>query len=453
MSRALFLATAAMLSSTPAHATDLVDAWRAAALHDPDHQSAEAERDAGQEAAVQARALKRPSVQVQAGYQYNMTETNAQLPEDLTPVFTGQRSSGRASVAVQAVQPIYDAAKGAQSTQLREKAAIADVQFEGEQQALILRVADAYFSVLSGEDKLTSYTRQVEAAEQQRKGAQARFDAGRARITDVREAEAQRDAAEAQRIGAEAELAYARAAFSELTGLGAEGLERPAADFVAPVPTGSLQDIQERAETRAPAVRAAEHSARAAGAEIDRYGLSGRPVIEGVAGYQGQFRMGGDGGNGIVPDRIQTASAGVRLTVPLYAGGGIQSKEREAQANATKALRDLDAARRDARLQAQQAWQAASTGARRVAALNTALRSADLQQSAAATGRDVGIRTQNDVLNAQSQSFATDRDRAQAVYDYILARLKLAASTGDLGFEELDEADRLITSIRPETRP
>ena len=116
-------------------------------------------------------------------------------------------------------------------------------------------------------------------------------------------------------------------------------------------------------------------------------------------------------------------------------------------------LPDLDAARRDARLQAQQAWQAASTGARRVAALNTALRSADLQQSAAATGRDVGIRTQNDVLNAQSQSFATDRDRAQAVYDYILARLKLAASTGDLGFEELDEADRLMTSIRPETRP
>ena len=158
MSRVLFLATAAMLASTPAHATDLVDAWRAAALHDPDYQSAEAERDAGQEAAVQARALKRPSVQVQAGYQYNMTETNAQLPEDLMPVFTGQRSSGRASVAVQAVQPIYDAAKGAQSTQLREKAAIAEVQFEGEQQALILRVADAYFSVLSGEDKLTSYT-------------------------------------------------------------------------------------------------------------------------------------------------------------------------------------------------------------------------------------------------------------------------------------------------------
>jgi outer membrane protein len=452
MSRVLFLATAAMLSSTPAHATDLVDAWRAAALHDPDHQSAEAERDAGQEAAVQARALKRPSVQVQAGYQYNMTETNAQLPEDLTPVFTGQRSSGRASVAVQAVQPIYDAAKGAQSTQLREKAAIADVQFEGEQQALILRVADAYFSVLSGEDKLTSYTRQVEAAEQQRKGAQARFDAGRARITDVREAEAQRDAAEAQRIGAEAELAYARAAFSELTGLGAEGSN-------VPPPTSSRRCRPVRCRTSRNAPRPARPPSGPPSTARARRGGNRplRPV--GPAGDRGCRRLPGTIPDGRRrrqrhrarphPDRF----AGVRLTVPLYAGGGIQSKEREAQANATKALRDLDAARRDARLQAQQAWQAASTGARRVAALNTALRSADLQQSAAATGRDVGIRTQNDVLNAQSQSFATDRDRAQAVYDYILARLKLAASTGDLGFEELDEADRLMTSIRPETRP
>jgi outer membrane protein len=41
---------------------------------------------------VQARALKRPSVQFQGGYQYNVTETNARLPEDLEPVFTGSRS-------------------------------------------------------------------------------------------------------------------------------------------------------------------------------------------------------------------------------------------------------------------------------------------------------------------------------------------------------------------------
>ncbi|WP_170828803.1 TolC family protein, partial [Sphingobium yanoikuyae] len=98
----------------------------------------------------------------------------------------------------------------------------------------------------------------------------------------------------------------------------------------------------------------------------------------------------------------------------------------------------------DARLQAQQAWHAVSTGARRIAALNTANLSAGLQQDAANTGREVGIRTQDDVLNAQSQSFSTDRDRRQAIYDYMTARLQLAAATGDLGDETLTGVNALM---------
>lgn len=443
MKHLLFLGAAIMVVPS-AHATDLVDAWQAAATHDPDYLAAQAQRDAGGESAVQARALKRPSVQFQGGYQYNVTETNARLPEDLEPVFTGSRSGGRASIAVQAVQPLYDASKQAQAVQLREKAAGADVQFAAEQQQLILRVGQAYFKLLAAQDRLASYQAQVAASEQQRRGAQARFDAGRARITDVREAEARRDASEAQRIGAEADLAYARADFAELTGLPTEGLERPADGFQAPPPPAGLEEYIEQAERRSPLVQAAVHQARAAGAEIDRYGLAGRPVVEGVAGYQGQYRLGGDSGNGIVPDRLQSASAGLRITIPLYAGGAIASKEREARANASKAAHDLDGARRDARLQAQQAWYGVSTGARRVAALDTAQRSAGLQQVAANTGREVGIRTQDDVLNAQNQSFSTDRDRRQAIYDYLTARLQLAAATGDLNGEALAGVNAML---------
>lgn len=436
MMRALFLASA-MLMTPAAHATDLIDAWQAAEKHDPTFLAASAARDAGMEARVQSKALKRPSVQAQGGYQYNVVNSNAQLPDDLLPVFTGTRSSSRASAGVQAVQPIYDASKRAQSTQLNEKAAAAEVQFAGEQQALILRVAQSYLDVLSAEDQLSSYQRQVDAAEEQRRGAQARFDAGRARITDVREAEAKRDAANAQRIAAEASLADAQAVFSELTGLSANDLQRPSAETRVPALTVSLDDVSQLAEKQSPAVQAAEHNARAIAAEIDRYGLAGRPVVEGVASYQGQYRLGGESGQGIIPDRIQTGSAGVRVTIPLYAGGAIKSKEREAISNAEKAAHDVDAAQRDARLQARKAWYAVTTGAQRVEALATARKSARLQQGAALTGRDVGIRTQTDVLNAQSQTISTDRDLNQAIYDTMLARLQLAAAVGQLGEAEL----------------
>lgn len=438
MNRLILLAGAALCAlPLPAHATDLVEVLAAASRHDPTIASAEAARDAGEESDAQARALKRPGVRFQAGYQYSSVESDSELPDDLDPYFSGQRNSGQVSAGVQLVQPLYDASRHAQSVQLHEKAAGARVKFAGEQQQLVLRVAQAYFAVLSAQDALSASERQVDAAEEQRRGAQARFDAGRARITDVRESEARRDASAVQVIAAQSDLAYAKAAFTELTGLSGDALDRPSADFRATQPTLPLDAAMAQAEAQAPGVVAAEHSARAAGADVDRYSLAGRPVLEGVAGYQGRYRLGGESGNGIVPDRVESASVGLRLSVPLYAGGGIASKEREATANAQKALRDLDAARRDARLQAQKAWYAQANGARRVAALGTASASAGLQQDAAGTGLEVGIRTQKDLLDAQGQTIASERDRLNAIYDYLQARLQLAAATGGLGEEDL----------------
>ncbi|MCJ2183645.1 TolC family outer membrane protein [Novosphingobium sp. 1949] len=430
-------ATALCTFAVPAAATDLADAYAAAVMHDPDHAVARAARDAGDEADVQARALKRPSLQAQGGYQYNAAETNARLPEDLDPYFSGSRSGSRAGVGVQAVQPIYDAAKSAQATQLHEKAASGRVQFEGEQQELILRVAQAYFAVLSAQDALSASSRQYDAAEEQRRGAQARFEAGRARITDVREAEARRDASAVSRIADQSGLAIAQASFAELTGLPGTDLARPRSDLVPALPPVSLEEATDIASRSAPNVRIAEHAARAAGADIERYSLAGRPVVEGVASYQGQYRLGGADGNAILPDRIQTASVGLRLTVPLYAGGGITSKQREAEALATQAMHQLEAARRDARLQTQKAWYAVHNGARQIAALTVASVSSHAQQDAATTGREVGIRTQKDVLDAQSQTIATGSDRLNAIYAYLQARLQLDAAMGRLDEDDL----------------
>lgn len=194
----------------------------------------------------------------------------------------------------------------------------------------------------------------------------------------------------------------------------------------------------------APAVAIARHSARAATADIDRYSVRGRPVVEGIAGYQGQYRLGGSNDAGLLPDTLHAATAGVRLTIPLYAGGGIASKRREAAATAGQKEQELAAAQRDARLQAQRAWYAVSTGAARTDALRTALRSAELQERAARTGLSVGVRTQTDLLNAQAQLFATRRELSAQIYDYLLAQLQLAAATATLDGGDLERLDTMI---------
>ena len=45
-------------------------------------------------------------------------------------------------------------------------------------------------------------------------------------------------------------------------------------------------------------------------------------------------------------------------------------------------------------------------------------------------GRQIGVRTNIDVLNAQQQYYDALRNLAQAKYQYLLARLQLAATAG-----------------------
>lgn len=444
------LTLALLLAATPACAwaqgttTTLAQAWEAARTHDPDILAAEAQRQADDEAAAQARALARPQVQAQGELTGTHSRVDVTLPADLDADFDGSQNGGRGSVGVQAVLPIYDLGNRADMDQLRSRTAAGRYRYAGEAQALVLRVAQAYLDVVEGEELVASYAAQQQAAERQRQSAQARFDAGRARITDVREAEAQRDAAMAQQLSAQAQLAFVQGAYAELVGLAPVGLHHVATDLPVQPPSQPLAEVAALAEQDAPAVRIAAQSARAAAAEIDRYAPRGLPVVEGVAGYQDQFRIGGSSDSGILPDRLQAASAGVRLTIPLYAGGAIASRRREAMAGASQADRELDAARRDARLAAQQAWHGVASGAARVAALRTAPASAELQEQAATTGLRVGVRTQTDLLNAQAQAYATRRDLVAQIHDYLLAHLQLAAATAQLDGADLAALDRLI---------
>ena len=53
-------------------------------------------------------------------------------------------------------------------------------------------------------------------------------------------------------------------------------------------------------------------------------------------------------------------------------------------------------------------------------------------------GREVGVRSTLDLLNAQQQLYSTKRDLALARYNYMLNQLKLSAAVGDLGEKDLE---------------
>src|SRR5262249_14868446 len=130
---------------------------------------------------------------------------------------------------------------------------------------------------------------------------------------------------------------------------------------------------------------------------------------------------------------------GLQLAVPIYQGGLVTSKVREALANQEKSRQDLENSRRGADFAARQAFLGVTSGIAQVKALGAALISSQSSLDSTKRGQEVGVRTQVDVLNAQQLLFQTRRDRAQAAYNYVLSLLKLKAAVGKLSENDLEE--------------
>ena len=94
---------------------------------------------------------------------------------------------------------------------------------------------------------------------------------------------------------------------------------------------------------------------------------------------------------------------GVQLNVPLYLGGLIDSRVRQAVANQERTRQDLETARRSAQLSAQTAFNGVTSGVAQVTAFEQAVKSAQVSYDSTKLGLEVGVRTNLDVLNQLEQ--------------------------------------------------
>ncbi|WP_304273929.1 TolC family protein [Caulobacter segnis] len=430
------------LSAGPALAQNLTQAYDLALRHDPDHAEALANRDAAAANGDLARALWLPKAQLQASSSYSRVT----LHPDTTPAGLSNDGSGGA-VLVGIEQPLIDGEARAQSRQLRAGVQAGLAVYDARRQKLALDVAQAYFDLLKAQDLVASVLAQQALTQREQQAAQARFDAGRAKITDVYEARARADALTAQLVDARAQQDLAQSRLAEFTGLDDFAPLRPRTDLAAAAPSEALSLWQARAEDNAPSIAARRAQLAASQAKADQYRWSSQIKISATATAGELWRGGSDSAllGVALPDRAEGFTAGVRLKAPLYTGGSLTAQRSQAQAQARGADAQLAAAKRDLRLDVEKAWRAQRSGADQILALRAALASAQLQEQAAVTGREVGVRTQTDVLASQAQSFETDRRLRSALYDYEYSRLALSVAAGSLDDKTLAQADQDLT--------
>ena len=436
--RAFFLAVSFI--ALPAAAQDLQQVYRDAKAYDAQYASARYALQAGLEKLPQGRALVLPTLGLNAS-----TTTNhlGLSPYGPNPIPQSGRTFYNRNYQLSFSQPVFRPQNWLQFDQAEQQVRQAEATFGQAGQDLIVRVAQAYFDVLAAQDTLALVGAQKTAIGEQLAQAKRNFEVGTATITDTHEAQARFDLSVAQEISAQNDLDNKKKALSQITGKDYVAL-KPLRGLVqlSPPNPNSMNDWVALAEKQAYPVAIQDAATQIANlaARISRAGHY--PTVDLVATY-GQTEQTGSTITGSSA-QLNLGTIGLQLAVPLYQGGAINSREREAAANYEKAKQDLENARRSSVLLTQQSYLAVINGIAQVRALDQALISSQSALDSNKLGYEVGVRINIDVLNAQQQLFSTRRDLAVARYNTITSHLKLKAAAGSLREEDLEEVNRAL---------
>ena len=414
--------------------------YRDAQKYDAVYAAARHALTAGRERLPQGRALLLPSLNLSA----NATRQRIESESDnalLSPSFT--RYPDSANYTLTFTQPVYRRQNWLQYNQAEFQVRQAEATFAQATQDLAIRTAQAYFDVLAAHDTVALVRAQKAATSEQLAQAKRNFEVGTATITDTHEAQARYDLIVAQEIVAQNDLDNRRRTLELITGKEYTVLKPLRTDVrLAPPNPDRMEAWVELAEKQSYPVLIQEATAEIATLEAKRASAAHHPTLDVVASH-GHTNQTGSTLTAIGTENT-TSAIGLQLAMPLYQGGALNSREREAAALQLRSREDLENARRASVLTARQTYLAVANGIAQVGALEQALLSSQSALDSNRLGYEVGVRINIDVLNAQQQLFSTRRDLAVARYNTITNSLRLKAAAGSLREEDIEEVNRAL---------
>ncbi len=413
---------------------NLERAWDLAKTNDTGLKAAQAQVTAAKERSFQAQAANGLNINGTAGISEVALDTNLSALKFFT----------QPSVGLTLSYPLYRLQPLEQIEQAKLQITLAQTQLLAAEQDLMLRVAQAYFDVLTAQDVIAFTQAQKRAISEQLASAKRNFEVGTQTITDQQEAQARFDLVVAQELASENDLDLKKAALSTLTGVNVLKVQSLVAnvDLIGPKPDNEIQ-WTEQAQSNSFTVLQSKIAAEIAKREVKRTSLGNRPTID-LVGSANVTRS-----STTVPGLMsRTGSIGVQLNIPIFTGGAITSREREAVASLDKAENDVISAQRAASQAARTFFKVAGSGLGQVKALQAAERSSQLALDSNQLGYQVGVRINIDVLNAQQQLFSTRRDLAKARYDVLLNGLRLKQAVGTLTELDLKSVSALASGAQ-----
>lgn len=296
------------------------------------------------------------------------------------------------------------------------------------EQTILLQAVTAYVDVIRDQAIVRLRENNVNVLSRELQATRDRFSVGEVTRTDVAQAEARRAASISALDLARSNLKISRATFERVIG-------HPPSRLVDPPPYSripkSQQDAISIATRESPEVVAALYREQAARFAVEQIWGELLPSVTLDAGYSQRF----DPSQSI--DEREGATVSGRVTIPIYQGGAVHARVRQAKHDHLATLQDIERVRTVAREGVLAAWAQLTAARAQLESDQIAVTAARTALTGVREEQKVGQRTILDVLNAEQEYLASQVQLETTRRNLVVNSYLVLQSVGRLSSEYL----------------
>jgi len=439
-----YLITLLLFVSGNVASDSLLDIYNDALENDPQYRSAEFSYLSGKEIKVQGRAALLPNVTLSAQTNWNEYYQLGEL----------QNEYNNFSAAARITQPLIRLDSWFKYRQSKFLTDAAEADFAYSQQTLIVRTAELYFGVLRAIDNLNAARSEERAIKKQLDQIHQRYEVGLSAITEVQEAQLAYDLSLAAKIRSEGAVYTAKESLNALVGREIVSLNGLVNDLNVsnPVPDSkeewTKKAIENNFRLKAATLRkfASKNNARSVASDhLPKIDIVGTQIESETNQYTFDGVNTGGLFNITIPDETQRDTYSLQLSMPIFQGGAVISRTKQAYAESNKSSEDALFTERSVIQDVRSQFSSVVTLVANLKAQKQAVISATSALEATKVGYEVGTRNIVDLLQAEKNLYSAEKDLSNAKYDYLITTLRLHLAAGTLSPENLIEINNLLS--------
>ncbi|MDV5227364.1 outer membrane channel protein TolC [Providencia rettgeri] len=432
----LFILMSSIIIVYNCNAEDLLQIYKITKDNNPVLKKIESERYQAYKKVDEERSSLLPQLNLTANSSYkNNDETN------------DNKNIKNAELSLQMTQSIIDISKW-KSLSIQEKhAAISDINYQVNQQDLLLETAISYFNILKSIDALAYIKAHKLAVYHQLDQTTQRFNVALTTITDVQNARANYDSIIAQEVLGYNELKNSVEILRKISGVQYTQLAKLNINKLPLTKPDNITFLLENARIKNLSLLKSRLTQEISNDKISLAKSGHLPIVTldaSTAINNTQLDKNNSENQYKINNHSGKNKATISLNLPIYQGNAVNSQVKQAQYGFQATTEQLESDHRNVTQLVNSSYNNILSSISSINAYKQLIISTQSSLDATEAGYQVGTRTIVDVLSATSALYQSKQNLSNVQYDYIINQLRMEYLQGSLNENSLQRVNKML---------